>query len=60
VGGTSLKLSGNLDANKANHIKLYSSQLEIKDNSKISITYKTPNAGVDMSVGLAFGDTYDD
>jgi len=59
-GGTSLKLSGNLDANKANHIKLYSSQLEIKDNSKLSITYKTPKAGVDLSVGLAFGDTYVD
>jgi endo-beta-N-acetylglucosaminidase D len=59
-GGTSLKLSGNIDANKANHIKLYSSQLEIKDNSKISITYKTPKAGVDLSVGLSFGDTYDD
>ncbi|WP_339319161.1 S-layer homology domain-containing protein [Paenibacillus sp. FSL R10-2734] len=59
-GGSSLNLSGDLDANKPNHIKLYSSQLEIKDNSKVSITYKTPKAGVDMSIGLAFGDNYDD
>ncbi|MEK5438710.1 MULTISPECIES: endo-beta-N-acetylglucosaminidase [Paenibacillus] len=59
-GGSSLKLSGNLDANQANHIKLYSSQLEITDNSKISITYKTPASDVDVYVGLCFGDTYDD
>lgn len=59
--GTSLKFDGNLDAGKANHIKLYSAQLDIKDDSKLSVTYKTPaNKGVKMSVGLCFGDTYDD
>ncbi|WMT41753.1 hypothetical protein RE628_04490 [Paenibacillus sp. D2_2] len=59
-GGTSLKLSGNLDANKANHIELYSSQLDITDSSKLSVTYKTPSSNVDLSVGLCFGDTYDE
>ena len=59
--GTSLKFNGNMDAGKANHIKLYSAQLEIKEDSKLSVTYKTPdNQGVKMSVGLCFGDTYDD
>ncbi|MCI9274259.1 MAG: hypothetical protein HFE39_09975 [Clostridiales bacterium] len=59
--GTSLKFNGNLDAGKANHIKLYSAQLDIEDDSKLSVTYKTPaNKGVKMSVGLCFGDTYDD
>ena len=59
--GTSLKFDGNLDAGKANHIKLYSAQLDIKEDSKLSVTYKTPdNKGVKMSVGLCFGDTYDD
>ena len=51
--GTSLKFNGNMDAGKANHIKLYSAQLEIKEDSKLSVTYKTPdNQGVKMSVGL--------
>ncbi len=57
--GTSMKFSGNMDANKANHIKLYSAQLEITEQSKFSFTYKTPVAGVNVELGLCFGDTYD-
>ncbi len=59
-GGTSLKFSGNLDANKANHIKLYSSQLDITDTTEFEITYKTPTDGVDMQLGLCFGEDYSD
>ncbi len=58
--GTSLKLSGAMDAGKANHVKLYSCQLDLTASSKFSITYKTATAGVDLSLGLCFGDTYDD
>ena len=58
--GTSLKLSGAMDAGKANHVKLYSCQLDLTAASKFSITYKTGTAGVDLSLGLCFGDTYDD
>ena len=58
--GTSLKLSGAMDAGKANHVKLYSCQLDLTATSKFSITYKTATAGVDLSLGLCFGDTYDD
>ena len=52
--GTSLKFDGNMDAGKANHIKLYSAKLDIKEDSKLSVTYKTPdNKGVKMSVDCA-------
>lgn len=57
-GGTSLKVSGNLDANKSNTIRLYSTQLDITADSKVSVTYKTPKDGVDMYVGLCFGEDY--
>ncbi|WMJ22166.1 discoidin domain-containing protein [Paludicola sp. MB14-C6] len=57
-GGTSLKVEGNLESENPNHIKLYSTKLDIKDNSKLSITYKTQNTGT-MKVGLCFGDSYD-
>lgn len=58
--GTSMKLYGDMDANKANHVKLYSCQLDLTAASKFSITYKTATPGVDLSMGLCFGDTYDD
>lgn len=58
--GTSMKLYGSMDADKQNHVKLYSAQLDITESSKFSITYKTGTAGVDLSLGLCFGDTYDE
>ena len=57
--GTSMKLYGNLDAGKSNHVKLYSAQLEITDKTQFSMTYKAPKAGVQVELGLCFGDTYD-
>ena len=59
-GGTSMKVYGNMDANKANHVKLYSSQLDITKDSKFSITYKAPKGGVDVELGLCFGNDYAD
>ena len=60
-GGASMKLSGALTAGKPNHIKLYSTQLDIQDNSTFELVYKTKkNTDVKLSVGLCFGDTYDE
>ena len=60
-GGASMKISGDLTAGKPNHIKLYSTQLDIQDNSAFELVYKTKkNADVKLSVGLCFGDTYDE
>ncbi len=59
-GGTSMKVYGNMDADKSNHIKLYSAQLDITDSTEFEIVYKTPVAGVDMELGLCFGDDYSD
>ncbi len=57
--GTSLKVAGQLDAGKPNHVKLYSSQLDIMPYSDLEVIYKESDAGV-MQVGLCFGNTYDD
>ena len=57
--GTSLKVAGHLDAGKPNHVKLYSSQLDIMPYSDLEVIYKESNEGV-MQVGLCFGDTYAD
>lgn len=60
-GGASLKMNGDLTAGKANHIKLYSTQLDIQDNSTFELIYKTKkNSDVKLSVGLCFGDTYNE
>ena len=59
-GGTSMKVYGNMDADKSNHIKLYSAQLDITDNTEFEIVYKTPVSGVNMELGLCFGDDYSD
>ena len=60
-GGASMKISGDLTAEKANHIKLYSTQLDIQDNSTFELVYKTKkDTDVKLSVGLCFGDTYDE
>ena len=59
-GGTSMKVYGSMDANKSNHIKLYSAQLDITETSKFSITYKAPKDGVNVELGLCYGDDYSD
>ncbi|MFF2449596.1 Ig-like domain-containing protein [Neobacillus sp. NPDC058068] len=58
--GTSLKIEGKLEAANPNHIKLYSSKLDINSKSSLSITYKTKSAANNLQVGLGFGDTYAD
>ena len=58
--GSSLKFYGSMDAGKANHVKLYSSQLTLTSESKFKMIYKTPKEGVNVSLGLCFGDTYAD
>lgn len=57
--GSSMKIFGSMDAGKANHVKLYSAQLAITENTKFDFTYKTPVTGVNVELGLCFGDTYD-
>ncbi len=59
-GGTSMKVYGSMDAEKSNHIKLYSAQLDITETSKFSITYKAPKDGVNVELGLCYGDDYSD
>ncbi|MDU6979743.1 MAG: hypothetical protein E6361_00140 [Clostridium perfringens] len=58
-GGSSLKVEGKLEAANPNHIKLYSTDLNIENNStELSIVYKTESAP-NMKVGLCFGENYD-
>ncbi|MDZ5253954.1 endo-beta-N-acetylglucosaminidase [Clostridium sp. LIBA-8841] len=59
-GGSSLKVEGNLEAANPNHIKLYSTDLAIENNStELSIVYKTDSVP-NMKVGLCFGENYDE
>ena len=46
-----MKVYGSMDAEKSNHIKLYSAQLDITETSKFSITYKAPKDGVNVETG---------
>lgn len=60
-GGSSLVIEGNLEADNPNHIKLYSTKLNIVDGTtELTITYKTPSENNNMQVGLCFGDNYDE
>ncbi len=60
-GGSSLVVKGNLEAANPNHIKLYSTSLNVTDAStELSITYKTPSDKNNMQVGLCIGDSYDE
>ncbi|MDK8183863.1 discoidin domain-containing protein [Paenibacillus sp. UMB4589-SE434] len=55
-GGSSLKVSGNLNAQNATHLRLYRTALPVDANTVISVTYKAPTAGTQMKVALVFGD----
>ena len=60
-GGSSLVVKGNLEAANPNHIKLYSTNLNITDSStELAVTYKTPSDKNNMKIGLCFGDNYDE
>lgn len=55
-GGTSLKVSGRLNA--ANHLKLFSTRLPVRSDTRLRIVYQTGSSGTPthMQVGLAFED----
>ncbi|MFD0620079.1 dockerin type I domain-containing protein [Paenibacillus sp. GCM10027629] len=55
-GGSSLVIYGDLDA--TNFVRLYKTKLDIKDSSKLNITYNKPSAtdASSVKVGLIFED----
>lgn len=55
-GGSSLKLSGTIEANNSTHIKLYKTNLPIEKDTEISLTYKTDLKKPNMKVGVSFID----
>ncbi|MGL4449957.1 MAG: endo-beta-N-acetylglucosaminidase [Sarcina sp.] len=58
-GGSSLKIEGKLEAKNPNHIKLYSTDLDINSKDlELSIVYKPTAKESNMKVGLCFGDDY--
>lgn len=60
-GGNSLKIEGKLEAANPNHVKLYSTDLKItNDTPNFSITYKPSGTAAKMQVGLCFEDNYDE
>ena len=58
-GGSSLKLSGAIDANNPTHIKLYKTNLPIQKDTEIALTYKTDLKKPNMKLGVSFTDTPD-
>lgn len=59
-GGTSVQFTGKLDAGKDNRIKLFSTNLKADKDLKVSVTYKTPNDGSKLQVGLAIANSLED
>ena len=59
-GGTSMKFSGSMDAGLANHIQaLQRPAGHYPGQASLTFIYKTPVNGVNVELGLCFGDTYD-
>ncbi|MFI2028763.1 endo-beta-N-acetylglucosaminidase [Streptomyces buecherae] len=57
-GGTSLRLSGKLTANKAATVRLYQTRLPLTSASKATVALRTPAAGAThLKLALAFSDT---
>ncbi|KUL36994.1 hypothetical protein ADL22_23025 [Streptomyces sp. NRRL F-4489] len=57
-GGTSLRLSGKLTANKPATVRLYQTRLPLTSASKVTVALKTPAAGAThLRLALAFTDT---
>lgn len=54
TGGSSLKVSGELNGNESSHIKLYKTKLPVEKDTELSITYKS--AKPNMKVGISFLD----
>ncbi|MEH7119203.1 discoidin domain-containing protein [Neobacillus vireti] len=55
-GGSSLKLSGTMEANNPTDIKLYKTDLPIQKDTEISLTYKTDLKKPNMKLGVSFTD----
>ena len=56
-GGTSLRLSGKLTANKAATVRLYQTRLPLTSASKVTLALRTPAAGAThLRLALAFTD----
>ncbi|MFZ7946931.1 endo-beta-N-acetylglucosaminidase [Neobacillus sp. 19] len=58
-GGSSLKLSGAIDANNPTQIKLYKTNLPIQKDTEIALTYKTDLKKPNMKLGVSFTDNPD-
>ncbi|WP_223592468.1 endo-beta-N-acetylglucosaminidase [Neobacillus bataviensis] len=58
-GGSSLKLSGTIEADNPTHIKLYKTNLPIQKDTEISLTYKTDLKKPNMKLGVSFTDKPD-
>ncbi|MBY7142894.1 discoidin domain-containing protein [Virgibacillus sp. NKC19-3] len=56
-GGNSLKFTGDLEANSENDIMLYSTDLSIKNSTKIRLVYQN-KPGADVSLGVAYNEDY--
>lgn len=56
-GGNSLKFSGPLSPNSSNDTMLYSTKLQITDNTKARVVYQNPS-GADVSLGVAYSKDY--
>lgn len=56
-GGTSIKVTGNLNANDANEIRLFKTKLAIENGDEFKLVYKNIVAGAsNIKVGLAFAE----
>ncbi|GKX32093.1 endo-beta-N-acetylglucosaminidase [Vallitalea longa] len=55
-GGSSLKVSGNLNHENATQLRLYKTNLPVESNTELSITYKTPIDQSHIKVGILFTD----
>ncbi|WP_121613445.1 endo-beta-N-acetylglucosaminidase [Mesobacillus foraminis] len=55
-GGSSLKLSGTIEADNPTHIKLYKTNLPIQKDTEISMTYKTDLKKTNIKLGVSFTD----
>lgn len=59
-GGNSIKFYGRLEANNANDVRLFSTDLKINGNTKINLNHMLNNTDSNLKVGLCFGDNYED
>ncbi|NDI35929.1 endo-beta-N-acetylglucosaminidase [Chengkuizengella sediminis] len=58
-GGSSLKISGMVDADEPTNIKLYKTNLTVDKDTELSITYQTNTNEADMKVGISLLDDPD-